>query len=133
MSKKCSVISEKGEITLFSFKLRKTHWDQKTLKIFSFDFDFEPLIIFSYCSVICRPNVVDLNFLLLFTDALTADNVCSLVQILILTSCVSFYTNYSILDIPIIFYLCKAQSVGSMWMFSYFRYNISKTCQYVLK
>ena len=112
MSEKCSVISEKGEITLYSLKLRIAHGDTKTSKIFLFDFGFEPLIIFSYCTIICRHNVVDLNCLRFFNDALTAGNVCNLAKILILTSCV-FYTKYSILGIPMIFCLYKAQSVGS--------------------
>ena len=63
MSKKCSVILEKGEITLYSLKLRIAHGDTKTSKIFLFDFGFEPLIIFSYCTIIYRHNVVDLNCL----------------------------------------------------------------------
>ena len=48
--------------------------------MFSFDFCIEPLIIFSYCTVVFRLNVVDLKFLVLLIDALTAGNVCKLVK-----------------------------------------------------
>ena len=81
--------------------------------MFLFDFGFEPLIIFSYWTLICRHIAVDLKFLCLLTHALTTGNVRNTVEILILTSCV-FYTEYSILDIPIILYLCNVQLMGSV-------------------
>ena len=61
----------------------------------------------------CRHIVVVLIFLCLLTHALTAGNVRNMVEILILTPCV-FYTEYSILDIPIILYLCNVQLMGSV-------------------
>ena len=78
----------------------------KNVIIFLFDFGFERLIIFSYCTLICRHIVVNLSFLCLLTRALTAGNVRNTVEIFILTPCV-FYTEYSILDIPIMLYLCN--------------------------
>ena len=69
--------------------------------------------MFSYCILICRHIVVNLNFLCLLTHALTASNVRNTVEILILTPCV-FYTEYSILDIPIILYLCHVQFMDSV-------------------
>ena len=113
MSKKWSVISEKGEITPYLVNLRIVHWDGNMSNSFFFYFHFEPLIIFSYFTLICRHNIVDLNFLCLLTHALTTGNVRNTVEILILMPCV-FYTRYSILDIPTILYLCNVQSMGSV-------------------
>ena len=78
-----------------------------------FDFGFEHLIIFSYCTFIRQHIVVNLNFLCLLTHALTAGNVRNTVEILILTPCV-FYTEYSIFDVPIIMYLCNVKLMGSV-------------------
>ena len=113
MFKKCSVISEKGEITLYIVKLRIAHWNGKNIKIFLFDFGFEPLITFSYFTMICQHIVVVLIYLCLLKHALMAGNVRNTVEILILTPCF-FYTEYSILDIPIILYLCNVQLMGSV-------------------
>ena len=55
-----------------------------------------------------------MNFLCLLTHALTAGNVRNTVEILMLTPSV-FYTEYSILDIPIILYnLCNVELMGSV-------------------
>ena len=63
--------------------------------------------------------MVVLIFLCLLTHALTAGNVRNTVEILILTPCV-FYTGCSILDIPIILYLCNVQLMGSVQTFPFF-------------
>ena len=61
----------------------------------------------------CQHSALDLNFLCFLTHALTAGNVRNTEEILILTPCV-FYTEYSILDIPIILFLCKVHLMGSV-------------------
>ena len=48
-----------------------------------------------------------------FNTHFRGGNVRNTVEILILTPCV-FYTEYSILDIPIILYLCNVQLMGSV-------------------
>ena len=99
-SKKCSVISENGQITLNYIELRIACLDLKTLKMYFLNFDSEHLYIFSYCTIICLYSVVVVIFFGLFTLIFAARNVRNPLKMIGLTHSV-FSTKVDIHDIPV--------------------------------
>ena len=51
-----------GDNSVF-VKIKNGPWGYENVKNIFFDFGFESLIIFSYCTIVCRHNVVDFNCL----------------------------------------------------------------------